>query len=257
LTNYTEQFYERLRSGVERSATVMVPLALSATNARSVVDVGCGSGTWLRSFQAHGVQDILGIDGGWVRDLEIDRAAFLEADLTTRVRVDRQFDLAVSLEVGEHLPPESASTLVESLVSLAPVVMFSAAIPEQGGVDHVNEQWPEYWEGYFNSAGYLAVDYMRPRIWERSEVETWYIQNTIFYVDERKLADYPQLFDTRKAQPRPLAMVHPRHYKAKLASADDIYAHLDPNYLTLSALLRLTPPVAKKAILRRLRTSNG
>jgi len=50
-----------------------------------------------------------------------------------------------SLEVAEHLEPSSAGTIVQSLVSLSDVFLFSAAFPGQGRTNHINEQPHSYW----------------------------------------------------------------------------------------------------------------
>lgn len=86
------------------------------------------------------------------------------------------------LETAEHLPPERADSFVEDLVKLAPVVVFSAAIPGQGGTDHLNEQWPEYWAQRFRKLSYVVVDTLRMRFWSNEAMSAMYAQNSILYV---------------------------------------------------------------------------
>ena len=113
----------------------MVPLVLQLLPVRSVVDVGCGDGSWLVVFRKLGVKEILGIDGEYVDPglLQIPQDCFQAFDLAKPFSLGRVFDLAVSLEVAEHLPAECAPGFVECLTRLAPSVLFSAAIPFQGG----------------------------------------------------------------------------------------------------------------------------
>src|SRR5688572_28225284 len=113
---------------------------------KRVVDVGCGTGTWLKVWLEHGASNITGMDGDYVNPstLEMPEWTLQAAELNGPLQANSQWDLAMCLEVGEHLRPESAPGLVGFLTGLAPVVLFSAAIPGQGGVDHVNEQWPHY-----------------------------------------------------------------------------------------------------------------
>ena len=145
MQSYTEEFYEIVREGAKESAKEIIPIIFEFIQPKSVIDVGCGVGTWLSVFQAHGVEDVWGIDGDYIDKnvLEIPEEKFLTFDLKNPFKLSRQFDLVVSLEVGEHLPQECAETFVESLTQLAPVILFSAAIPFQGGTDHVNEQWQD------------------------------------------------------------------------------------------------------------------
>ena len=119
----------------------VVPIVLDLIRPGSVVDVGCGLGEWLATFQEHGVSDILGIDGDYVdRDmLYIPQQDFKTIDLNRPFTLNRTFDLAVCLEVAEHLEAEHANDFVESLTRLAPIILFSAAIPLQSGTNHVNE----------------------------------------------------------------------------------------------------------------------
>lgn len=224
---YDSEFYLALREGARKSAAVIVPMILQYVQPRSVVDVGCGTGTWLSVFREHGISDILGIDGADVSKemLEIPERCFLTFDLTMPLRLDRPFDLVVSLEVAEHLPPACARTFVESLVGLGPVILFSAAIPLQGGTHHVNEQWPDYWAAHFERAGYVPVDPIRKRVWQSPEVDFWYIQNPLIFVRRELLGRYPILRqELENAAGPPLSLVHPRLYEEvgrRLAAAHE------------------------------------
>jgi SAM-dependent methyltransferase len=207
-TPYGAAFFDAQREGSRRSARQIVPLVVDLVRPRHVVDVGCGTGSWLAAFRECGVEDIWGVDGAHAADfLEIPRDRFLAHDLTTPLRMDRRFDLVVSLEVAEHLPPDRAPGFVESVTSLGQVIMFSAAIPHQGGTHHVNEQWPDYWAELFDRHGYIVVDAVRPRIWNDPEVEWWYAQNTLLFVHRDCQARVPA-----PGGPGPLSIVHPRSY---------------------------------------------
>ena len=214
-TGFDEARHVAVGEWSRRSASVIVPMALSLVPARSVVDVGCGLGVWLAAFREHGVADVLGIDGDHVSPdlLEIPRDAFEAHDLRLPLELARTFELVVSLEVAEHLPEESADVFVDSLVRLGPVILFSAAIPHQGGHHHVNEQWPAYWAARFHDRGYVHVDCLRRRLWTNPDVAPWFAQNCLFYVRRDALADYPELERQRDPdEPYPLALVHPARF---------------------------------------------
>ena len=181
MTLYDARFFAAQREGARRSAERIVPLVLELTGALSVVDVGCGPGTWLSVFRAHGVEDVLGIDGAYVSNLEIPDDRFQAHDLSTPLSLERTFDLAVSLEVAEHLEPAAGAALVRSLVQLAPVVLFSAAVPGQLGEGHVNERWQGDWAADFAAHGFRPHDVVRPAVWDDPTVEWWYAQNTLVY----------------------------------------------------------------------------
>jgi SAM-dependent methyltransferase len=222
LTLYDERFFEELREGARRSARVIVPLIVDRVRPRSVVDVGCGLGTWLAVFLENGIADVVGVDGDYVdrARLEIPPESFLPRDLSRALHLDRTFDLAVSLEVAEHLPAECAATFVDSLTTLSPFVVFSAAIPFQGGTNHVNEQWPDYWAALFEERGFAPVDCIRREVWSNEAVEWWYAQNILLFVDERRLAVPPDAGMPFQRTPRgELALVHPRQYLWQVDSA--------------------------------------
>jgi SAM-dependent methyltransferase len=235
---YTNEFYRDHREVSLRSAHQIVPLVLRLVRPRSVVDVGCGVGTWLSVFREHGITDVCGIDGDWVdrTKLVIPADRFLAADVCRPLPVDRRFDLALSLEVAEHLPAQCAAAFVDSLTGLAPVVLFSAAIPFQGGTGHVNEQWPEYWVEHFQRKGYAVIDCIRRAVWDNADVEWYYAQNTLLFARpelvERSRTLRKERAGTATSQ---LSLVHPRTYLKAVAemrrlvlTAQDIAALIPP-----------------------------
>jgi hypothetical protein len=220
----------------------VVPILLAHFSITSVIDVGCGSGAWLKTFKECGVPDILGVDGPHIDEamLVIEEEAFVAIDLGTDLKLKRRYDLAISLEVAEHLPVEHSAPLVKALTDTAPIILFSAAIPGQGGKElgHVNTQWQDYWRGIFASQGYVPLDIIRPAIWGRPDVEFWYQQNTIVYCHTSVIATRPDLKPTPEHVS--LNIVHPALY-------DSV------RYPHLKVILRLVPGLALEALQRRLR----
>jgi len=180
---YDESFYQGQQDGSVSSAQIVVPIVLSLFPCHSVVDFGCGVGGWLKEFERNGVADYLGVDGDYVARhlLKIPADRFRPIDLRNVSDLGRGFDLACSLEVAEHLPEDRAKSFVAALVKAAPVVLFSAAIPLQGGTEHVNEQWQSYWAKLFAEHGYIALDCIRPAIFGDRRVEWWYRQNILVF----------------------------------------------------------------------------
>lgn len=206
---YKAEYFMGIAAGAESSAAVVAPLLIHLINPSSVLDVGCGTGAWLSAFHHHGVLDIVGVDG-YASDagvLTLAPSQFSHHDLSKPLRLGRSFDLAICLEVGEHLPSECAPILVESLCRHSSVVAFSAAIPHQGGVGHVNEQWQSYWASIFAHHAYQPLDAIRPKIWNDSRVESYYRQNLLIY---RNIGEFPDSvgLDTRDSQ-IVLDVIHP------------------------------------------------
>jgi len=247
ISPYTEAFYNQIKQGSRQSAREIVPLVLQLVKPKSVLDVGCGIGTWLSVFQEQGIEDIFGVDGGWVEPekLEIPPNKFLSIDLQNPLQLDRQFDLVMSLEVAEHLPEEAAEQFVNSIVSHGKTFLFSAAIPFQGGVNHINEQWPEYWIKLFQERGCIAIDCIRKKFWSNKKVAAWYSQNAFMFVKASELSNYPLLeAEIDKDGSSVLSLVHPVKYlhsisqleeaqkelkevKSKLLQFEDKFQHLE------------------------------
>lgn len=252
---YSTDFYSRVLSGAARSAREIVPIAVDLIAPRSIVDVGCGLGAWLSAFQQEGVNDVFGVDGEWIdrAELELAPEQFQSSDLRQPLQIGREFDLALALEVAEHLPVECAETFVDSLVRLAPVVLFSAAIPFQGGMAHLNEQWPDYWAALFERRGYRVVDCIRHRVWQNPSVDYWYAQNMLLFVRAEHLNRHPALErETLFTCPDQLSVVHPRRYLQEAIRASTI-----PSTFPVTTLLSAFPSAVTKALRRRLLPQDG
>ena len=190
-TPYDRGFFDSLEEGVLSSAAVIVPLLREIVNIDSVVDLGCGRGAWLKTFAEQGARTIVGYDGDYVdpSTLLIPRNCFHAADLAGDFQIPGTYSLAMSLEVGEHLPPAHARRLVKALCDAAPCVLFSAAVPEQGGTEHVNEQWPAYWRELFRERGFQLTDPIRPAVRDDQRIRWWYRQNVVLYIDEKRIGE--------------------------------------------------------------------
>lgn len=212
--DYSSRFYDEIRSGAQASAAVVVPRLFELVQPARVIDVGCGEGHWLLEFAELGAE-VIGLDGSYVTSSPLgDR--FLPHDLGQPLpeHLAGRFDLAISLEVAEHLPPERAAGFVRDLCQLAPVVAFSAAIPGQGGTGHVNEQWPSYWWDLFEAEGFAVSGALRFELWNDDRVENWYRQNLLIAAAPGELA--PELVELlRSPLAPPWPIVHPVLYNAR------------------------------------------
>jgi SAM-dependent methyltransferase len=236
-TEYGQDFYDTIRAGSRRSAAVIAgelgPTLLDSGDGTRVLDVGCGEG-WFGASFAHGIDadgwpypgpdfpgQFVGIDGPGVPEVCPVRhsGVFVEADLrqgwaaaAATAAEGHRFDLAVCLEVGEHLPERSAHGLVRQLTEAAPVVLFSAACPGQVGPGHVNLQWPSWWARHFASLGYWCTDGPRWDLWDRADVEPWYRQNLLLFVDLTAREDLREAFywcGTPERPRPPASVIHP------------------------------------------------
>jgi SAM-dependent methyltransferase len=223
----------------QQSPNVIVPLLLELLQPATALDVGCGIGLWTKELLARDV-DAIGIDTDWVpeKNLMIPRERFLVRNLAEPLRLEKKFDLALCLEVAEHLPPDSGEILLDSLVAAAPIICFSAAIPGQGGYRHINERYQDYWLERFARRGYEAYDLVRPKIWTNPNVRYYYAQNILVYARSGAI-DGSSI--RRNEQPLMANVVHPQLYERRRA----------PENYSLRSILRLLPYYLMRGIKAR------
>lgn len=207
------------------SAERILRILFEYVKPQSLLDVGCGRGAWLAVAEELGVSDIRGVEStAFDRSrLVIDPAVVAFCDLERGLSLGRRFDLVLCLEVGEHLAADSASTLIASLARHSDLVLFSAAIPLQGGDGHVNERFPDYWAALFEAEGYRPLDFLRPRIWNDPQVLWWFPQNTLVFAHDRLLACNERLRQEHGTA-RMLSVVHPNVYLPRLRHAEHLLA---------------------------------
>ena len=201
--NYGPSFFRAIRPGARSSARRILPFVFSVLRPASVIDVGCGDGTWLQECAALGVPTLVGVDGFGSSETGTFHRLPLDAPLPPL----GQFDLAISVEVAEHLPASHADRFVADLVRLAPAILFSAALPGQGGVHHINEEWADRWAARFRSHGYACVDVLRAAFWNDPQVDWWYAQNAVLFFSSPPPVWKPAVVE------QPLRLIHPDLYE--------------------------------------------
>lgn len=239
---YSRGFFNDQLADVLQSAKEIVPIVMAIARPQSVIDVGCGLGAWLSVFRELGITDIMGVDGDWVnkRWLLIPEENFFSLELTQPLFMNRQFDLVVSLEVAEHLPEQCAETFVDSLVRLGPLIVFSAAVPFQGGTHHLNEQWPDYWANYFRQKEYVAIDCIRKHIWDNDKVYFCYAQNILLFARQECLEKNELLkSEYERTNIKMLSLVHPKA--------------LDPYNVSLRKILPVLPSLIKNRLVGKIK----
>ncbi len=183
---YNAEFFTYLNETAELSAREVVKVVKPFLKHDKVMDVGCGQGVWLKVWKENGAKEVAGVDGDYVNldDIFIERDEFSAHDLTTPFKKDKKFDLAYSYEVAEHIKAASADIFVETLTNHSDVILFSAAVPGQGGETHVNEQPYSYWKAKFAAKGYQMYDFVRPLIYQNEDISFWYRYNMFLFVKE-------------------------------------------------------------------------
>jgi SAM-dependent methyltransferase len=137
------------REELPQATRIAQYLAAKHPGAR-VLDVGCGPGIYVTEMRKAGLQ-AFGVDN----DPRLEEYEFLtRCDITKIDPIEiwpHEFDVVLSLEVGEHLPPDAADRYVDFISGTgAAVLYFSAARPGQGGEGHINLQDKDYWVRRFH-----------------------------------------------------------------------------------------------------------
>lgn len=215
-SEYSNAFFSNRRELALASAKQIFDVLWQYTQPESVLDVGCATGIWLAECQRRGVSSIYGIDGPWVpvEELEIPQESFHVHDLSVSIpQTIEKKELALCIELAEHLDKERAQSLIKFLTEQADVVLFSAAIPGQGGTGHVNENTQSYWHSFFSEQGFDCFDIVRPKLWDSADVNVIYKQNMLLYVnrDSEALKSMLEsdLLDFTVSSPYELNRVHP------------------------------------------------
>jgi SAM-dependent methyltransferase len=193
MLGYDDHFFDTVDYSASKTAAGILCNLLGKVEIKSVLDLGCGRGAWLAWWAKHGATDVFGIDGSYVdvNKLHIPRTSYLAFDLTKALALERKFDLVQTLEVVEHLDPSAGEQFIDNLVRHGSLILFSAAIPGQGGLFHVNERPWQYWRELFAARGYEVFDFIRPLVKNESNIVFWYRQNTFIYAHQSIISALP------------------------------------------------------------------
>jgi 2-polyprenyl-3-methyl-5-hydroxy-6-metoxy-1,4-benzoquinol methylase len=189
---YSKNFFSRTIRIEQPSAAAVAGILFRHFSPRSVIDVGCGVGIYLKEFEKLGVE-IFGLDGAAEavkNSLVGDKISLF--DLREPLELKRRFDLCLCIEAAEHLEKQYSERLIDSLSSLAPVIFFTAATPGQAPLSygHVNEQRHSFWIKLFAARDFIYDPILSREIqlaMKKEKVVWWVVKNLmIFKKDEAK-----------------------------------------------------------------------
>lgn len=248
--SYNKSFYKGQSAGSARSAQQVLGTLFKVYRPDSIVDIGCGVGSWLAAAEEFGVSRLFGVDGDWVskdqlmsQSIQFENMNF-EVSNTSLPRAE----LAICVEVAEHISEKNSDNFIRLFCEAADTLIFSAAIPGQGGLGHVNEQPQSYWRKKIEARGFSCHDFFRPRIWDNEDVDVWYRQNLLLFTKDPALSNVltqmpvPEITDT----------VHPHFFSRKSLSTEDVdllrdaalaieNSNLEQAYKLMSLAHRLRP----------------
>jgi SAM-dependent methyltransferase len=214
---FTSAYFDYSNESRRQSAKLVLAPIFDVFQPESILDVGCGEGAWLDEAEKLGAKKLWGVDGAWIDHGKIANPLihFIPVDFENAMpQLKDRFDLTISVEVAEHISAEMASAFVSFLCSTSNIVLFSAAVVNQGGTGHKNEQNPSYWVKVFEEYGYKCIDCMRGQLWADSRVSWWYRQNMLLFVNH--VCESGKIDQLRDMVSHPLDMIHPEMLEVKL-----------------------------------------
>lgn len=179
---YDERFATNERRRNKKWNSYLCELVMNKYSPKSIVDFGCGTGDILEPFEKIGIE-VLGIDGSKAnqRHTRIKSESFLLFDLRNRCKLEKRYDLCFCIEVAEHLEEKYSDILLENLVSSSSVILFTAAVPGQEGVDHCNLKPHKWWIEKFQKIGFELdngdTSWLRSELTKNPEIPKWFIKN--------------------------------------------------------------------------------
>ena len=190
---YDNKFYETADRTAATSADGLIRHLTDTLSIRNVLDIGCGRGVWLAQWLRRGATTVVGVDGPYIdrERLAIPQESFVPHDLATNLSLGQKFDLVQSLEVAEHINKSCSDTFIDNLVKHGSMILFSAAIPGQGGEHHINEQPLEFWRRKFAARKFEVFDYLRPLTRDDQSIYFCYRTNSLLFVHQSAINDLP------------------------------------------------------------------
>jgi len=128
---------------------------------RSVIDWGCGCGYLLEKLLMNGITDIHGIEGSKEVVPFIPESLIPFINIADVLLCDSAgYDLAISIEVGEHLKEKDSAKFVNNICNSADkYIWWSAAQIGQNGTGHINCRPLSWWEKVFEEVGLFEPDW--------------------------------------------------------------------------------------------------
>lgn len=160
---------------------------------KSIIDIGCGQGVWLNEFlKIYKFEKIVAVDSNRSDFKYIagnEKIKILRIDLEEEEIPKQYCDIAICLEVLEHLSENSAIRVAEYL-SNSKLLVFSAATPGQGGTGHINEKPTKFWQNFFEERGFFTADIVRPQIIKMKDVPNYYRNNILVFIKINALGNF-------------------------------------------------------------------
>ena len=174
--------YDQIESEEKPFANRLATWIKENINPKKVVDIGCGPGTYVYSLRDNGINAY-----GYDIDDRVDGKDYLKK--LSLFEINDKSDVVICLEVAEHIETSLSDSIVDSIIRNVNddgIIIWTAAIPGQGGVGHINCQKKEYWEEKFISRGFhrdCAIESNLLEYIRSGPYMGWFLQNLMVFKD--------------------------------------------------------------------------
>ncbi len=162
-TIYDKEYHEKIETEERPAAERIADYIFNKFNPSSIIDYGCSTGIYLKPFERYKI-DLKGLENSSdaLENKLLNEVEY--CDLTIPLKLEYTSDFSLSIEVGEHIEEQYADIYVKNICDNSfKWVLFSAAIPGQSGVGHINCQYKDYWIKKFEK-NFFIVDYVETKL---------------------------------------------------------------------------------------------
>ena len=196
MSGYSTDFYQSVTSRAVIASEVALGTILKNFVAQSVIDIGAGDGVWTSTALSIGNPTrltVVDLPGSTFKLLQkVDKSIKkitlnFENDM---LKNGEPYDLGICVEVIEHISTGRALLLLDWISVNCCTVMFSGAIPGQGGTHHINEQNQSYWLNVMMARGFIPIDNIRPQLYRNGKIPQYYRNNIFFFINSRFIHEH-------------------------------------------------------------------
>jgi SAM-dependent methyltransferase len=163
LPNHPERInYDHIDHEERQPAERIAKWISSALPPGTVLDIGCGPGTYVTALRSFGIS-ARGIDV----DDRVKGKEHLKYQSLFELSNEDRADIVLCLEVAEHIEENLADVVAHQVAgTVKKTLIWTAAQPGQGGIGHINCQPREYWEKKLTEQGLVRNRELETRMLE-------------------------------------------------------------------------------------------
>lgn len=158
---------------------------LKSKNVNKVIDIGCGPGIYTKAILDENIEA-----KGYDIDSRNDKSYIIKHNIVEQ-SINDNASCVLCIEVAEHIDEKYADIVVDRIVeSSNNMIIFSAAIPGQGGDGHINCQPKEYWLEKFINKNVVRNFELESELINNVKTDIhmgWFVNNVMIFIKKETL----------------------------------------------------------------------